>query len=120
MQTQKAILRKIINSRWILFPVSSIIIFISSYIVANVYAKSIMLPPKQIFPLALYTCTGPFAASVAGWMTISESVNWVFGVPCLLLIFLHPLRPRTLTAVITLIGFMVWLFMGIVMVYVKP
>ena len=120
MQTKESIPRIIINSRWWLFAACSILVFIVSYILAASYAQSFWPPTRKIFTLALFTCTGPFAASVANWMSMSEPVIWIFGIPISFLLFVHPLKPRTLTAIITVIGFMVWLFMGIVMVYVKP
>jgi hypothetical protein len=120
MQNKESIPRRIINARWWLFSACSILIFIISYLAAAKYTQSFWPPTKRVFFLTLYTCTGPFAASVAHWLPMSESVNWAFGIPSSFLLFLHPLKPRTLTAIITLIGFMLWLFMGIVMVYVGP
>jgi len=118
MQTKESIPRRIINARWWLFAACSMLIFIVSYVAAVKYTQSFWPPTRQVFSLALYTCTGPFAGSVAQWLPMSEPVSWVFGIPCAFLLFLHSLKPRTLTAIITLIGFMIWLFMGIVMIYV--
>ena len=92
--------------------------FIVSYIAAVKHTQLFWPPDKDVLLLALYTCTGPFAASVANWLPMSEPLNWIFGIPGSFLLFLHPLKPRTLTAIITLAGFMLWLFMGLIMVYV--
>ena len=94
------------------------LVIIVFYILAAQYAHCFWPPTQKVFALALYSCTGPFAASVANWLPMSEPLNWIFGIPISFLLFLHPLKPRTLTAITTLIGFMVWLFMGIVIVYV--
>ncbi|MHB8810728.1 MAG: hypothetical protein ACYC9M_12065 [Desulfobulbaceae bacterium] len=119
MKSKESIPERIVNARWWLFAACSLLVFIVSYMVAANYAHSFWPPTRKVFFLALYTCTGPFASSVAGWLPINEPVNWVFGIPILFLLLLHPLKPRTLTAILTLLGFMIWLFMGIVMVYVK-
>ena len=118
MKTNESFPRRIINERWWLFSACSMLIFIVSYIAAVKYTQSFWPPTRKVFFLALYTCTGPFASSVANWLPMSESLNWIFGIPGSFLLFLHPLKPRTLTAIITLVGFMVWLFMGLVMIYV--
>jgi hypothetical protein len=118
MQIKESFPRRIINERWWIFSACSILMFIVSYIAAVNYTQSFWPPGKHALLLALYTCTGPFAASVANWLPVNESLNWIFGIPGSFLLFSHPLKPRTLTAIITLAGFMVWLFMGLVMVYV--
>ncbi len=118
MQTTESLPRRIINARWWLFTACAILLFIVSYGVAVTQTQTFWSPAKRELLLALFTSAGPFGASVANWLPLSEPVSWIFGLPCLLLMFLHPVKPRTLTAIITAIGFMVWLFMGIVMIYV--
>jgi len=118
VKMKESVPRRIINHRWWLFAGCMILVFIGSYFAAAKYTQIFWPPTRQMLSLTLFTCTGPFAAAVAQWVPLSEPVNWVFGIPCVMLLFLHPLRPRTLTAIITLIGFAVWMFMGIVMVYV--
>lgn len=113
-------MRTIIEKRWWLVAGFSALTFIISYVVAALYCDSLWYPSRKVVVLALYTFVGPFAGLVAGWVPINESANWFFGVAGIALLLAHPAKPRALTAAISSIGFMLWLFMGIVWVYVKP
>lgn len=88
-------------------------------IAAN-YVHSFFPPSRQVMFLTLYTFAGPFAALVADWVPMNALGSWLYGTLGVFLLLLHPIKPRELTAIISFIGFLVWLLMGIVWVYVKP
>lgn len=119
-ETKKSFIRTLIYGRWSLFVAGFVFIFIASYIVAAIYGHSFFPPSKQVIVLTLYTFAGPFAALVAHWVPINAPGSWLYGILGVFLLFLHPIKPRELTAIISLIGFLIWLLMGIVWVYVKP
>jgi len=118
-KNQNTLLGKLIYGHWGLFTACSLLTFFVSYIVAANYGHAFFPPSKQVVVLTLYSWAGPFAALVAGWVPISSLGSWMFGIMGLSLILLHPIKPRELTAIISLIGFVVWQFMGYVWVYIK-
>jgi hypothetical protein len=116
---QNTLLNKVACGRWWLFTACSLLTFIVSYIVAASYSHAFFPPSKKVLVLTLYTWAGPFAALVARWVPFNSPGSWIFGILGLFLVLLHPIKPRELTAIISLLGFVVWQFMGLVWVYVK-
>jgi hypothetical protein len=119
-KTKKSFIETLIYGRWWLFAAGSVFTLIASYIVAAIHVHSFFPPSKQVIVLTLYTFAGPFAGLVAHWVPMNAPGSWLYGILGLFFLLLHPIKPRELTAIISLIGFLVWLLMGVVWVYVKP
>ena len=66
----------------------------------------------------LQTNSGAFAGIWISYIGINEPFIWYIGIPNLILLFLHPIKPNEKTGAITILGFVIWLIMGISLAYI--
>ena len=68
--------------------------------------------------LFLQTNSGAFAGIWVFSIGINSPFIWCIGIPNLILLFLHPIKPNQKTGAITILGFVIWLIMGISLAYI--
>ena len=48
------------------------------------FSRSTILPPSLV---SIYAYINPIVAVILGWLILSESLNWVMGVSCMVTLF---------------------------------
>ena len=66
----------------------------------------------------LQTNSGAFAGIWVLNIGINSPSVWCIGIPNLILMFLHPIKPNEKTGAITILGFVIWLIMGLSFAYI--
>ena len=66
----------------------------------------------------LQTNIGAFAGIGVFSIGINNAFIWCIGIPNLILLFLHPIKPNKTTGVITILGFVIWLIIGLSLAYI--
>ncbi len=121
-KTLKAdVIRKNMNNpqknRWKLFAICAIctVTFASLFTVRSAFRWNFSL--SSYFTVLFWTLMGPFSL---GFTTNTGLMNLsLMGFPNIFAMFLHPIKPNSTTALLTIIAFLCWLFLGIFGSYIN-